>query len=275
MLKFFPEIGDVPAHTSFSLIRQFAIALAARLDAQDLISIHALHMSLYERDNELREQQKSIIPSLRQAMITKGAILTIRSPVDDDERITLASLEQVREYYRQLAEIVIERKKGSCVGLAAVALALSSDLIAESQYQHIEVQLIQLHHWGHALIRLTHPAEQKSLFYDPWYQRCQSPSNPIIPMLMEESELATQMDRLVIGDVLQGIPTIRHLEELVRYDPKKRQLLDNRDQSGSSQFGYSYCILCSSGRFSNPSNVMTEPEGKGNTMSPSSVCVVS
>ncbi len=212
-----------------------------------------------DKVNEELDIQVSLIKSvLYQIDTTEGPVLT-RTLSENGRPIIFATPDEVREYYCQFAVAVLDRKKGSCVGLASVALFLSRSLLTKDHYKKIEIQICQLRHWSHAFVRFVHPKEPHGLFYDPWYQRCHT-EHPEIPLLIEEHAFASKMERMIDHAVLQKYQTILRIKFFMEYDLHKQVLTGEMKTNRGYNFDYS--ILCSTKRFSNPVKTVPEPKGK-------------
>ena len=242
-------------HPAPSLIRQFAAELDEQLETLGIRLINGQDQSLEEIERALEETQTRHHDLLK-TNTTKGILFT-KIPFCTDEPITPASPSEIMSAHQELAEITIKRKKSTCMGLSAVVLAWSIDLIAEKKYNKINVQICQLQNWSHTLIRITHSSKHESLFYDPWFQRCHT-SKPKIPKLFAESEMAYQMEILTNRASTQRFPSIRRVHWLMPYDPKTKKVREDIKSNDATDF--SYCMLCSSsGTFLNPGQVVAEP----------------
>jgi hypothetical protein len=184
--------------------------------------------------------------------------------------ITLATQDAITQYYAELALIICERKKANCEGLAAVISFLANDLTKMKAYQKIDVQICQLDNWEHLFVRFKHPDDEQGLFYDPWYQRCETTLSTV-PLLITEAQFNSRMGQMMQRASMRPSPLIYHTSYIRTYDVNTQQLSYDQDTQQRLQptrnynHDYQYSILCSSGSFSNPAKIKTEEP----TMEPS------
>ena len=241
-----------------SLLRQFAIEIDNELNEQGFVVLNTPSQSRDAVDIELDIQGRLLSSTLSQMETTEGPILT-RTPSAYHRPITIATPDEVREHYNQVAAAVFERKTGTCLGLACVVFSISRALLANEHYRQIEIQVCQLRHWSHVFVRFVHPQVPQGLFYDPWYQRCQT-DHPHVPLLIEEHALASKMESLIERTSIQIPQTVMRIKHFMEYDARKQSLTG--EIKSNRAYNFDYCILCSSRVFSNPVKIVTEPKGR-------------
>ena len=152
-----------------SLLRQFAIEIDNELKEQGFVVLNTPSQSSEVVDRELAVQVSLLSSGLSQMDTTEGPVFT-RIPSVYGRPITIATPDEVREHYNQIAAAVFERKTGTCIGLACAVFSISKALLANEHYRQIKIQICLLRHWSHVFVRFDHPQAPQALFYAPWYQ---------------------------------------------------------------------------------------------------------
>jgi hypothetical protein len=240
------------AHASSSVtLPQFITQLDKMLQEQHLEIVNGPHC-LKNKDNLLKAQQEIQSQSeiLKQYGVlcgtTSGLIHLLQQEGSEESRYL--DSEEVREYYKQLANLTISRVKCTCDGLSAVALKLAKILLNKNSIGDITIQICPLSNWSHTLLRLTKTKTNgttESVFYDPWYQRCYT-QNPADPKIFPEENLGLEMNALI-----QQTAMIRPTTSLL--DIKQSKMVENASRD------FSYFVACSSGEFKIPAVKEIDP----------------
>jgi hypothetical protein len=251
MLLFFDNKVSPIEATPAVLLRQFVMEIDRQLTELGVTVINGPDLNVLAFELEMRAQENLISSQVKTIQTDKGPLHTTSSYQDiyRGAAITLATCDEVMTYYQQMGEVVLQRKKANCVGMAAATLLLARSLAGTDPYRSIETQLCQLKNWGHVLVRFKHQNEPQGLFYDPWYQRGMA-ENPAIPFIIEEHEFESNMQTIVGNLSFQSLSLIYHTSHLMRYNTTTYRL---ETQSIINRKYYcDYCVVCSTHTFSNP-----------------------
>ena len=242
-MKFFSNarVSDVE-QSPLSILRQFSIELDHKLTEQGLRIINGSDLELIEFMREIDAHQAQLGRCLNEIHTPTGLILTDTKYLDclpHDLPITIskATTAEIDAHYKKIAAVTLQRKTTNCVGLAAVALLLSEDLLKSETYNKIQVQICYLLNWGHVFVRFKHADEAQGLFYDPWFQRCQT-KTPGVPVLIQEHEFHEKMRQMVSLVYNQGKHTISLTRYFHNFDPKTMQLSEGVILNINSDYGY-------------------------------------
>lgn len=225
-----------------SLLSQFAVELDRKLTEKRLTIINGPGLNLIEFASEIRVHEELIGNTFKKIQTANGTMLAkfCYSDLIDQSSLVLsmATTEEIDAYYKKIAEVTLQRGTTNCEGLAAVALLLSEDLYKNESYHKIQVQICQLLNWQHIFVRFQHMDESDGLFYDPWYQRCQT-MNPEAPVLIKENEFHEQMRDMLSHVYSQPEQSIRHIDYFHDFNAKTRQLGTREIMNGNDGYGYS------------------------------------
>ena len=249
MMKFFlnNSVGPNEESTS-SLLLQYAMALDHKLTEKRLRIINGPGLNLIEFELEMRAHDAQIKSSLQEIKTLNSTVLT-KTPFRDVDLIrypiilTTATAEEIDAHYKNIAEVTLQRGTTNCVGLASVTLLLAEDLSKNELYNKIQVQICQLSNWGHVFIRFKHLDESKGLFYDPWYQRCQT-NTPEVPVLFNEDDFDKKMGDMVTYVYNQPEKTISHTRYFRNFNVETSEL--SPGEIINYNYDYRYSIIYSS-----------------------------
>lgn len=174
----------------------------------------------------------------------KGPLHT-KTPFSEIEKgyLTLATPDEVARYYRNLALVVLERKKATCEGLAATTWHLAKMFSEHVHYRQIDVQICQLDNWGHLLVRFKHANASDALFYDPWYQRCFS-GDASVPVLIEEACFADEIKKMVGQASWPPDRLVLHMSYFYQCDISRERVMVDAHPKKNWAYDSSYSILC-------------------------------
>lgn len=238
--------------------RIIKIKILAAKNKKDLDKIELPIMLVYEKripsglienEEEVKQQLVALEKMADTIQTTDSFIHASPKSHSSHKKVSILSVESIREYYKQYGEIIIKRKKCTCDSMGAVAFTLGSKVLEEvPRFNGIEIAICSFRNWTHTLLRISHTNTNgitKNLFYDPWYQRTYA-ATAKIPKVFSCEQLSKEMDFLV----KKAASGIRYNDNL--YDSNKKQTVSNAEQD------YAYYVLCSTREFKNPSPVVAD-----------------
>lgn len=239
-MRFFSNTRISSTDDPSSLLWQFALALDHELTAKGLRVINGPGLNLIEFKLEMQAHCEQVGPGINQIQTPRGVFLT-KSPLYEHDYpiiVTMATAEEIHAHYKKIAEVTLQRGTTNCEGLAAVTLLLSEALSKREPYNKIQVQICQLLNWRHVFVRFKHMDESQGLFYDPWFQRCQT-KTPHVPVLIKEDAFHEKMREMVSYVYSQPEQAIAHIDYFHVFDPTTRQLLNAEKINYNHDYRYS------------------------------------
>ncbi|WP_342219792.1 hypothetical protein [Rickettsiella endosymbiont of Miltochrista miniata] len=183
---------------------------------------------------------------------TAGLIYFSPGDKNDVQALKKLEMDEIREYYLQHAQIILEDKKCTGDGLCSVAFELAKQNLRNYSGNNITVEICSLRNWSHTLMRFTQrkkDGEIETLFYDPWYQRCYSEESGT-PKIFSDDSLSSEIEKLIEQTyMLQPTEVLMHLNS----DQQFTKVTNTRRD-------FSYFIACSTDEFSNPTKEIEVPE---------------
>lgn len=257
--------------TISELLRQFAIDLDKNLKQRISGINNGPEKSRYDLGVGVQRLAKLVNCKDFLQTITPNELIHGSNQREPTTSIRLASINAIKNHYRNIAEITLNDTIGNCVGLSAVCLQLAQELLEQNEYRGIEVQMCQLSNWQHVLIRLSYRGQSPGLFYDPWFQYWQN-QTPNTLILIEESEFSVKMKEIVAIRSRNNIRPIQHIRTFADYNSRTKHINFNHFIL-NYQLDFSYFIICSTGSFSNPARKIPEPQMIID-MEPGPTCVI-
>lgn len=240
-------------------LENFAYELDRRLKKNIICIINGPDSSLFDINSELARLEMRL-PDPKMALIVtqKGIIHSFSGSYSSKQSyIKLASTSQITTYYKNLATLTLQEKKGNCIALAATCLLLSGELLKKTVYQDIEIQICQLANWKHCLIRLSSTQSSEVFFYDPWFQYWHSGNQNTKPEIFPALNYVSRIEKLISLHSMINKNPISRIGLITHYNSFTNQV-NSRPAKTNISIDYGYYVICSSRSFSNPAKIISD-----------------
>lgn len=219
------------------LLTQFATEIDNLITEKGIAVLNYPGIEQCELDLKFIEQDAITGKHVYHVYTNKGSIFTTTpSAKQEKEPLTLATQEELTQYYRVMARAVEQTGRANCIGYAALALTIAEELTSNPKYQDIKVRVCSLQMWSHFFVQFVISDEETSLFYDPWFQRCNRASEASKPLTFTPQHFSRAIGYMLAE--LFDSRAILPIDVVQKYDPATKLLSSEPSYNCAETYSY-------------------------------------
>lgn len=195
-MKFFKK--EIVVFPECERLLHFAKAIDTQIQESEIKAMNYSGVPVYEFQIEQNIQdamKKSKVKQVR--TINKSIHTTTPYSKQKTEPIRLASEDELKEYFEEIASISLARKKANCIGFCSIALKFANAMNLESSSPNITLSICSLLAHDHVFIKLTDSETKISLYFYPWYPRALEPNSIVEGLVFEEKMYLQSMSQIL------------------------------------------------------------------------------